>query len=311
MKKIDFIVVIVTYNRLECLKKTLECYSRQTLMPKALIVVNNASTDGTDSFLEIWRLKEEKFQKIIVTNKKNIGGAGGFSIGVDEASKLAGDFVFIADDDAYADQNALRELNDYYQNCDNRENIVAICTSVVNYGNFDLVHRRRVHRGLFYLNRIPVKEKEYYQNSFEIDEFSFVGVAIKNDIVRKVGKPRADYFIYFDDTEYSHRVAKMGRIVCVPSSIMNHNVASGHGDNDVTWRSYYSLRNSLDVLLEYYPKRYFYFEAILHYLKRCTILTRLIKKRSRAQSQLLIDAIKDAKKGDIKLSEKYYPGAML
>lgn len=311
MNDINFTVVIVTYNRLECLKKTLECYSKQTLSPKALIVVNNASTDGTAAFLDTWKSHEEKFQKIVVTNNKNTGGAGGFSTGVDTASKLTGDFIFLADDDAYADANALMELNNFYKNSNNQKDIVAICTSVVNYGNYDLVHRRRVKRGPLYLKRIPVKDKEYYQKYFEIDEFSFVGVAIRNDIVRKIGNPRADYFIYFDDTEYSHRVSQMGKIFCVPSSKMNHNVAAGHGDNDVTWRSYYSLRNSLDILLKYYPKRYFYFEAGRHYFRRCTILTRVIKKRTKAQSQLLIDAIKDAKKGDIKLSEKYYPGSKL
>lgn len=309
MKDISFTVVIVTYNRLECLKKALDCYSAQSFKPKHLIVVNNASTDGTLSFLEEWKATLEDFDKIIITNEKNVGGAGGFSIGVDAARKTGDDFVFLADDDAYADKDALKQLNEYYKNQIDSENISTLCTSVVNYGKYDKVHRRRIKKGIFFIKRVLVDESEYSMKGFEIDEFSFVGVAIRSKIINSVGLPKADYFIYFDDTEYSHRVAQKGNIICVPSSVMNHNVASGHGDNDVTWRSYYSLRNSLDVLLRYYPKRYFYFEALVHYLRRCTIITRIIKHRTKVQSQLLLDAIEDAKKGNIKISDKYYPGS--
>lgn len=311
MKDLRFTVVIVTYNRLDCLKKALDCYSMQTYKPINIIVVNNASTDGTAEYLKQWQTHHEKFKKTVITNPKNIGGAGGFSTGIDYAKNIEGDFVFLADDDAYADKNVLKNLNEFYLNCDNANEISALCTSVVNCGKYDFVHRRRIKKGLFSVKRILSNEEDYASSNFEINEFSFVGVAIRKDVINKVGLPRADYFIYYDDTEYSHRISFNGHIICVTASVMNHNVASGHGDDDVTWRSYYSLRNSLDILLHYYPKRYFYFEAMTQYLRRCTMFTRIIKKRTKKQSQLLIDAIKDAKKGDIRLSDKYYPGMKL
>ena len=54
-RKSDIGCVIVTFNRLEKLKKTLNIYARQSLLPLYLIVVNNASTDGTDKYLEEWK----------------------------------------------------------------------------------------------------------------------------------------------------------------------------------------------------------------------------------------------------------------
>ena len=44
----DYAVVVVTYNRLELLKECLEQVENQTIPAKKVIVVNNASTDGTE-----------------------------------------------------------------------------------------------------------------------------------------------------------------------------------------------------------------------------------------------------------------------
>lgn len=47
-------VVIVTFNRIEKLRKTLKAYAEQTIKAKYIIVVNNASSDGTSKFLSEW-----------------------------------------------------------------------------------------------------------------------------------------------------------------------------------------------------------------------------------------------------------------
>ena len=43
-------VVIVTFNKLECLKKALISYEEQSKLPQCVIVVNNNSTDGTKDY---------------------------------------------------------------------------------------------------------------------------------------------------------------------------------------------------------------------------------------------------------------------
>ena len=52
--------VIVTYNRLYLLKEVLEAFDNQTRVPDYIIIVNNASTDGTEAFLEEWKKTEIK-----------------------------------------------------------------------------------------------------------------------------------------------------------------------------------------------------------------------------------------------------------
>lgn len=76
--------VIVTYNRLYLLKEVLEAFDNQTRVPDYIIIVNNASTDGTEAFLEEWKKTEIKGQtKFVITPEENLGGSGGFYIGTE------------------------------------------------------------------------------------------------------------------------------------------------------------------------------------------------------------------------------------
>ena len=56
--------VIVTYNRLDMLKEVLDAFDNQIKQPDYLIVVNNASTDNTSEFLELWS-KRGSMSKIV------------------------------------------------------------------------------------------------------------------------------------------------------------------------------------------------------------------------------------------------------
>ena len=51
----DIGVVLVTYNRKEKLIKALKSYDNQSYKMKFVLVVNNASTDGTKEYLELWK----------------------------------------------------------------------------------------------------------------------------------------------------------------------------------------------------------------------------------------------------------------
>ena len=72
MQYLQIGVVLVTYNRLEELKKAIPCYENQTVKPKYIIVVNNCSTDGTDEYLTGWIGKTRPY----VAMEKGIAGVG-------------------------------------------------------------------------------------------------------------------------------------------------------------------------------------------------------------------------------------------
>lgn len=65
-------VVIVTYNRKEKLKKALKAYDQQIFLPCEIIVVNNASTDGTNEILDRWKSENSIYSKVVIDSKYNL-----------------------------------------------------------------------------------------------------------------------------------------------------------------------------------------------------------------------------------------------
>ena len=138
MKKIG--VVIVTYNRLEKLKYTLKCFDNQTVVPEYIIVVDNASDDGTAEYLATWRANESTTKKIVISNDTNLGGSGGFYTGLNRALKESAQWIWVQDDDAFPESDAIEKASIFLDGV-NSDNISAISSQVINNNEIDYDHR--------------------------------------------------------------------------------------------------------------------------------------------------------------------------
>lgn len=98
--------VVVTYNRLALLQQCLAALCAQTVRGFTVLVVDNASTDGTADYL-----KTLDMPGLVCRNPgKNLGGAGGFAYGIREAAALGCKAVWIMDDDTLPTPTALETL---------------------------------------------------------------------------------------------------------------------------------------------------------------------------------------------------------
>ena len=298
-------VVIVTYNRLTDLKITLEKYEEQTIKPTSLIVVDNASRDGTYEFLEEWKSNGGKFRRLAIHSEKNLGGAGGFSIGIEEAMKSDCDFIFLSDDDAIPKEDVLEKLFQHYNQMHLQENIAALCTRVNDQFGISYVHRSMVRKGLFSIRRISTQEKDYEAPYFDVDLLTFVGALLKRSTVERIGLPLSEYFIHEDDAEYSTRIRETGRIVCVTDSIMTHPFG---GNETKHWIEYYTTRNYVNYIGRHYPRRYQVYAELEKYIKKCSIFAAVVKHRSKNYRRMNKIAIKDGRVGNLGISELYKPG---
>ena len=104
--------IVVTYNRLEDLKKCLKSIQAQEGVALDIIVVNNHSTDGTREYLE----KQTIVHSLHL--EQNLGGAGGFKAGLEYALQLESDFFWIMDDDVLPTSDALKSLLHFHSNHD-------------------------------------------------------------------------------------------------------------------------------------------------------------------------------------------------
>lgn len=301
----NIVVVLVTYNRIHDLKKCLACYSEQTILPDSIIVVNNASSDGTKDYLDKWNEKKEPFNKIVIHSTDNLGGAGGFALGIKEAILLKCDYIFIADDDAFPEKNMfellIQKIKDDKSSFHNN-NPVAYCTSVINNGKIDTMHRRKLFRKFgFIIKDVPIGVIEYKKDCFELDYLTFVGALIDRKVIEKIGLPCSEYFIREDDSEFSLRLGTCGKIICVPESKMYHNT----GTASKLWLDYYTIRNNLHNVNKYFGKPYYLYSKTIWYIKRCSFLAKILKGRSDKYREMCKQAIQDADNGVFGFNELY------
>ena len=99
----DVVVVVVTYNRLDLLKRNVACLKGQSVALSEIIVVNNGSTDGTQQWLDVQ-------YGIKVIHQSNVGGAGGFYTGMENALRLKPDRIWCMDDDVFPRPDCLEHL---------------------------------------------------------------------------------------------------------------------------------------------------------------------------------------------------------
>lgn len=239
MEKMKVNAVVVTYNRLELLKKTIENLENQTYRINEIIIVNNASTDGTTEYLQ--RIKSK--QIVIENLKENLGGAGGFYYGIKKAYEDGCDFVWIMDDDTICTETALEKLIEaYFLITKNPERKVGFLSSDVRFTNNQPC-----------LMNIPSTESIY--NEFisegivQVSHTSFVAMLIPSFVVQEVGLPYKEFFIWGDDGEYSTRILQKYLGYLVGKSVVYHYMKENKGVNifdtppDRIGRFYYFYRN--------------------------------------------------------------------
>ncbi len=296
-------VVLVTYNRIEELKKSLPCYENQTLKPIYMIVVDNCSNDGTHEFLEQWKEEKSSIEKLVITLPENRGGSGGFYAGLKEASaRDDADWIWVADDDAFPELYDFEKAGKFV--CTHNEmmdEVSAFCGMCEYEGRVASIQRARFKKTLLGTHEVAVPARDYEKKEyFEIDLYSFVGTFMKRSALLKAGLPREDFFIYLDDYEHAIRMGKQGKLICIPEILIHHkdNYLYNRG---VSWRDYYATRNVVIMYQAHLDKK----------SVRLRILRRLLAAYLSGNSmkiKVIKEAIADGKAEKTGIHPVYKPG---
>lgn len=294
--------VIVTYNRLEKLKKALYYYENQRYKPDYMVIVDNASTDGTANWLEEWRNSRHEYQVDVIRTDKNLGGSGGFYLGEKRAMELPVDWIMLSDDDAYLAEDYIQGLVQYIEK-HKGDNISAICGAVEQNGSYCSNQRRlykKIKWQLEFLYNVPAGD--YKGKVIYIDNASYLGIMINKKKLTQVGLVDKDFFIWWDDTEHLMRLRNAGSIICIPNCVIKHDVELSN--SGLSWKSYYGARNKLISHKRHFPM---IFPIIVVYFTVKTLLCPL-KGRSFKEVLLRLTAVKDALMGNMGMNDVYKPG---
>jgi len=239
--------VVVAYNRKDLLRGCLAALEAQTRKLDEILVVNNASTDGTREMLT------EEFSDLAVLNlEQNVGGAGGFHAGMKWAYEQGYDWLWLMDDDARAAPDCLEKLLSHA-----RPNSVLIPVQR------DSQSGRLYGVSRWHKHQYDVTDEIMAQGRAVAGDFlfTFVGPLISKKIVEQIGLPNKDFFIWFDDHEYALRIQTKtdAEIIAVPDALFHHDFFGqtrevsflgrrSQRSTQSAWKTYYGTRNQIYTL---------------------------------------------------------------
>lgn len=196
--------VVVTFNRLELLKKCIESIRNQTRSLDEIIVVNNSSSDGS---LE-WLMQQSD---LTVITQENSGSAGGQHTGIKTAYEKGFDWIWCMDDDGMADKNCLMHLLDCLRI--NKELLVIGSLVREKPGNVLSFPISIEIGGGKYIESHDINVFEnYLEDNLFLNGYAafFLGVLINKHIVQFVGLPIREFFGWGEEIEYFLRIKFAG-----------------------------------------------------------------------------------------------------
>ena len=236
--------VVVTHDRPELLQKVIDALHAQSRPCDRIFIVDNASGAITQALLE------PLTNLAVLRSDINLGGTGGFTLGLEQACAEKYDWVWLLDDDAIPRRDALAELENAL--CHVPGKIGAVCGTVREFGEVATMHRRTFTPLLG--REATVSTTEYATPIVAIDTGSFVGFMVNATAVATVGLPDPAFFLAYDDTEYSLRLKQAGfNIWLIPPSIVDHmrTVTGRLRSTEFGIKHYFNIRNRIVVKKRY------------------------------------------------------------
>lgn len=325
MAKIEYkvCVVTVTYgDRWKFLEQVLKrVLSFESV--SNVVIVNNASSYSVSDSLE--SLGDERL--ILIDKTENLGSAGGYKEGLENASNLAADLIWLLDDDNLPEEGCLNNLLqkwDVIEPSNNQKALYCLRT--------DRVQQVKIAQGedpyRFYLvpdNFLGFNAFKILTNQFkkQIDKYKkrnplkdatipftpYGGLIIHTSTIKKIGLPKEEFYLYVDDTEYTYRITESGQnIWLVPTcKITDIDKSQGVGYKNKIFRSvlldewsfrtYYHVRNMIFFNKKAIENNYVFKLNKNLYLTGLYLTSILSSKRSEYK-QLLI-AINDGLNGHL------------
>ncbi len=238
-----FSVVIPNWNGLRFLSTCLDALRRQTYPALEIIIVDNASHDGSQAYI-----KTNYPEVILIELPENRGFTGACNAGMQAAK---GEFVSLLNNDTEVDSGWAAAIVDAF----NRHPEIGIVASkmllfekrdhIHTTGDFFTVDGRAGNRGVWQVD----------EGQFDHEEMMFSACggssAYRRTMLDQIGLLDDDFFFSLEDIDLAWRAQLTGwRCLYTPNAIVYHHLSATGGG--VT-ASYYDGRNLIYVLIKNYP----------------------------------------------------------
>lgn len=236
-------VVIPNWNGLNFLETCLDALRAQTHTEIDVIIVDNASEDGSQDFI-----KTHYPDVMLIELSENTGFTGACNAGMEQAQ---GEIIALLNNDTEVDPDWAKEVCNAFERY---PEIGAVASKMLLFNQRDHIHTagdlftkdgRAVNRGVW--------QKDEGQFEEEVFVFSACGgsSAYRKEMLDEIGLLDHDYFFLLEDIDLCWRAQLMGwKVLYVPTAIVYHHLSATGGG--VT-ASYYDGRNSILLLAKVLP----------------------------------------------------------
>lgn len=284
-------VVVVTFNRADLLVRMLDGLAAQTRPPDTVIVVNNASADHTRGVLD----ERDDLPLQAIHSAENLGGAGGFHLGVKAAYDRGFDRIWLMDDDVLPAPDCLQVLLQHDLPC-----LMAVREDL----HGQLVEKSAIRFDL--RNPLSLRPKTAsvdttYASRAEMPELvplevvAFEGFLVRRDVIDAIGLPDPSYFIFYDDADFAIRARQAGfTIQAVRDAVLVRQLDFDQQHDLGSWKGKYMYRNLFIV-------HFRHGENVLVRLKPYVIAAGVMtlspfRKDGRGEAKNVWQAIREARK---------------
>jgi rhamnopyranosyl-N-acetylglucosaminyl-diphospho-decaprenol beta-1,3/1,4-galactofuranosyltransferase len=232
--------VVITYQRRDMLRVTLQGLLDQQRPVDEVVVIDNASSDGSAAVLAA------EFPTVThLRMERNLGPAGALHVGLGYAHQQGHRWGWTTSDDIVARPEALRTLLDTAERIGDPRLGLLGCW-------FEPVSTHFTFNGALWRNRMVLHDLPAVGSPpYRTDIMVFKGTLIALDMVPEVGLPHGHYFLMNEEYEYCLRASRHGRHHYVVPQPLLRPLEEEPPSGYPAWRGYYQARNQLAMILEH------------------------------------------------------------
>ncbi|MDQ3644406.1 MAG: glycosyltransferase family 2 protein [Actinomycetota bacterium] len=232
--------IVVTHNRKGLLGECLSGLGKQTRPPERVLVVDNASTDGTPEMLA------REFRDVeVLTLPVNEGSAGGFHEGMKRAHANGADWLWLMDDDTVPGPEALAELLAAPARLDGaRPPSLLLSKALWRDGRMHPMNTPWPAR-----KRPESMVEGAERGLMPLGSATWISLLVHRGVIDRHGLPLKHFFIWSDDIDYTGRVLAAEAGYLVPTSVVVHKTETPHtAMSAAPDRFYYHVRNTTFII---------------------------------------------------------------
>jgi len=228
-------ILILNYNGGDDTLACLKSLQAITYTNAEIIVIDNASTDGSAA-----RIIAAFPGITILQNEGNLGFAGGNNVGIIYALERGADYIFLLNNDTVVDPGVIDELVRVGEG----DESIGILGSLIYY--YDSPEKVWFAGGKVYWPLGTARHiTDVPEGPREVDFITGCAFMVKRAVLEKTGVFDSDFFLYYEDADWSVRAARAGfKLVVVPASVVWHKEMGTVGHRSPL-HEYYVTRNNL------------------------------------------------------------------